>query len=205
MGVGSLAEAFVDGKGDTRSDVELVAAVNGGDWGAFDALYYRYREWAFRLAWRFCGNESDAADAVQEVFVYLARKFRGGVDGGGRSAGLVMTAGLTSLLYPAVKHTALALNRKRLRLRALAEEIEIPALPAGEEPSAARAELAVVLGGLSEAHREVLLMRFVDDMSLEEIATALAIPLGTAKSRLHHALAGVREDGAVMRRLGMGG
>src|SRR4051794_354961 len=72
----ACAERFVDGKGETRSDAELVAAVNGGDWGAFDALYFRYKDWTFRLAWRFCGNETDAADTVQEVFVYLAKKFQ---------------------------------------------------------------------------------------------------------------------------------
>jgi RNA polymerase sigma-70 factor, ECF subfamily len=195
-------EGPVDGKGDTRSDVELVAAVNDGDWPAFDALYYRYKDWTFRLAWRFCGNETDAADTVQEVFVYLAGKFRGGGGGTGRHGGLELKAGLTSLLYPAVKHTALALKRKRMRLKLLPEEIDIPQPPPGAEASAARAELASVLRGLSDAHREVLLMRFVDDMTLEQIATALAIPLGTAKSRLHHALAGVREDARVMRHLG---
>lgn len=192
----------MDGKGDTRTDVELVAAVNGGDWGAFDALYHRYKDWTFRLAWRFCGNESDAADAMQEVFMYLARKFRGGDSG--RRPGLDLQVGMTSLLYPAVKHTALALKRKRLRLKVLPEEIDIPAPPTGQVPSAQRAELAVVLVSLSDAHREILLMRFVDDMTLEEIATALAIPLGTAKSRLHHAVAGVRENGPVMRYLTAG-
>lgn len=37
-------------------------------------------------------------------------------------------------------------------------------------------------------------MRFVHDMTLPEIAAALAIPLGTAKTRLHHALAHLRAD-----------
>src|SRR6185295_4973454 len=108
-------------------------------------------------------------------------------------------SGLTSLLYPAAKHTALALKRKRLRLQMLPEEIEIPAAAEGPDQPAARAELAAALSGLSDAHREVLLMRFVDDMSLEEIATALAIPLGTAKSRLHHALQGLKEDSRLRR------
>jgi len=189
----------LDGKGETRTDAELVAAVNGGDWGAFDALYYRYRDWTFRLAWRFCSHETDAADTVQEVFVYLAGKFR--EKRGGAGSGLELKSGLTSLLYPAAKHTALALKRKRLRLQMLPEEIEIPAAAEGPDAPTARAELAAALSGLSHAHREVLLMRFVDDMSLEEIATALAIPLGTAKSRLHHALAGVREDARAMKYL----
>jgi len=40
----------------------------------------------------------------------------------------------------------------------------------------------------------VLLLRFVDDLSLAEIAKAMNIPLGTVKSRLHNALAALRHD-----------
>jgi RNA polymerase sigma-70 factor (ECF subfamily) len=47
---------------------------------------------------------------------------------------------------------------------------------------------------LSAGQREVLLARFVDEMSLEEIAAALEIPLGTVKSRIHNALATLRDD-----------
>ena len=47
---------------------------------------------------------------------------------------------------------------------------------------------------LPEAQREVLLMRFVDGLTLAEIAEALAIPLGTVKSRLHNALRALRDD-----------
>lgn len=177
-------------KVEKRSDQELVAAVNGGDWTAFDALYFRHREWVYRLAWRFAGNETDAQDVVQEVFVYLARKCR---------AGLELRAGLTTLLYPAVKHTALALKRKRSRTGELPEQMDIPARPETPDPQGVRAGLEGVLAGLSEGHREVLLMRFVDDLSLEEIGLALEIPVGTVKSRLHHALAGLREDEKLRR------
>jgi RNA polymerase sigma-70 factor (ECF subfamily) len=57
-----------------------------------------------------------------------------------------------------------------------------------------RAELAAALAGLSPPQREVVLMRFVDDLELAEIAAALDVPLGTVKSRLHHALARLRDD-----------
>jgi RNA polymerase sigma-70 factor (ECF subfamily) len=46
---------------------------------------------------------------------------------------------------------------------------------------------------LPPAQREVVLLRFVDDFSLPQIAAALAIPVGTVKSRLHHALEALRE------------
>jgi RNA polymerase sigma-70 factor (ECF subfamily) len=167
------------------SDAQLVAAINRGDWTAFDALYYRYRDWAYRLAWRFCRNTEDAQDAVQETFIYLARKF----------PGLELTANLTTLLYPAVKHTALAIRRKRQRTFSAADfESTLTAPPETPSAESQRLELAQTLAALPEAHREVLLMRFVDDMTLEEIAAALQIPLGTAKSRLHHALRTLREN-----------
>jgi len=174
------------------SDVELVAAIRRGDWSAFDALYFRHKEWTYRLAWRFAADENEALDVVQEVFVYLAGKLR--------EPSFTLRASVTTLLYPAVKHTALALKRKRRRmnpqLQGSGEEpdIPIPARPEAQDPITARGEVALMLRGLSDAHREIVLMRFVDDMSLEEIADALAIPLGTAKSRLHHALASLRED-----------
>ena len=55
-------------------------------------------------------------------------------------------------------------------------------------------ELTAVVSGLAETHRELVLMRFVDGLSLEEIGVALGIPLGTVKSRLHNALASLRAD-----------
>ena len=50
------------------------------------------------------------------------------------------------------------------------------------------------MGRLPDGQREVLLMRVVDDMAVAEIALALGIPEGTVKSRLHHALAALRDD-----------
>lgn len=55
-------------------------------------------------------------------------------------------------------------------------------------------QLAATLKTLPEIHREVLLMRFIDDLSLEEIAVALGIPLGTVKSRLHNAMEAIRSS-----------
>jgi RNA polymerase sigma-70 factor, ECF subfamily len=183
---------FVVERADNRTDEELVAAVNGGEWDAFNALYFRYRDWTFRLAWRFSGSEADAQDVVQEVFTYLARKLR---------TGLELRAGMTTLLYPAVKHTALAMKRKGRKTVALGEDWGEEGAGLGQVPGrdqggaeTQREYWRRVLRGLNEGQREVLLMRFVDDMSQEEIGGALGIPVGTVKSRLHHALAALRED-----------
>ena len=55
-------------------------------------------------------------------------------------------------------------------------------------------DLALALDGLPEEQREVLLLRFVDGLSLAEVAEAMDIPLGTVKSRLHNALTALRRD-----------
>jgi RNA polymerase sigma-70 factor, ECF subfamily len=169
---------------DPRSDADLAAALNGGDLSAFDALYHRHRDWVVRLARRFAGNDADALDVLQETFSYLLRKV----------PGFRLTASMTTFLYPVVKHLALAAKRKTMRL--VADDHALDAAPdrATDNADAGRADLAAVLAGLPETHREVLLMRFVDGLSLAEIATALDIPLGTVKSRLHNALNVLRED-----------
>lgn len=169
---------------DPRSDLQLVTDLNAGDVSAFDALYYRHRDWVVRLAARFTGHEDDALDVLQETFAYVLRKF----------PGFQLTASMTTFLYPVVKHLALAARRKRLRMAG--EEALLTAAPSANdpEPFGPRAELAAVLAGLPEAHREVLLMRFVDGLALEEISVALDIPLGTVKSRIHNAVATLRQD-----------
>lgn len=173
---------------DARPDETLVAALNGGDTSAFDALYFRYRDWVLRLAHRFTGNAEDALDVLQETFAYLFGKF----------PGFVLTARLTTFLYPVVKNLSIAARRKRQRHVSDQQMPDPPAaVPGNAEQS--RAELESALSALPEAQREVLLMRFIDDMSLLEIAEALGIPEGTVKSRLHNAIAALRTDPNVRR------
>jgi len=168
---------------DEREDQQLIAALNAGDGSAFDTLYYRYRDWVMRLAFRFTANQDDALDVLQETFAYLFGKF----------PGFILTARMTTFLYPVVKNLSLAARRKRNRLQA--DESALNAAPAPTGLKGASAEdLAVLVQALPEIQREVLLMRFVDDMSMAEIAGALAIPEGTVKSRLHHAIQALKAD-----------
>ena len=169
---------------DLRTDQELIAALNAGDASAFDALYYRYRDWVVRLAYRFTRDRDDALDALQDTFAYLARKF----------PGFVLTASMTTFLYPVVKNSAIAIRRKRRRLVTGSEEsIEVPVVES-TDPESSRQALAQVLARIAEPSREVLLMRFVDGLKLDEIAAALGVPVGTVKSRMHNALEALRGD-----------
>jgi len=166
------------------SDQELIELINQGDPDAFEALYRRYRDWVYRLAWRFTGNQQDTLDVLQETFTYLLGKF----------PGFSLTASMTSFLYPVVRHISLTIRSKSRRFTSDEEILGKLTAPALKDAQGSRSELATVLTILPDEQREVLLMRFVDDMTLEEIATALNIPLGTVKSRMHNALKRLRHD-----------
>jgi len=165
-----------------KSDRQLIDVINTGEAQAFESLYMRYRDWAYRLAWRFTGNHQDALDVVQETFIYLLKKF----------PGFKLTASMTTFLYPVVKHLALNLRRRKRPDGADTDVLEM--LPDTRTAETSRSELAAALRMLSAEQREVVLMRFLDGFSLEEIGTALGIPVGTAKSRLHNALRTLRDD-----------
>jgi RNA polymerase sigma-70 factor (ECF subfamily) len=172
---------------DPRPDHQLVAAVNAGDAAAFDCLYYRHRDWAAALAFRFTRDRDTALDVLQETFLYFARKF----------PGFKLTCQLRSFLYPVVKNLAISALRKADRLTSLDALLENDGMPepAAETPSTASDdELASALSGLSAEHREVLRLRFVEGFDLRELADALEIPLGTVKSRLHHAVNQLRQS-----------
>ncbi len=164
------------------TDSELIQQADQGNPEAFESLYHRHRDWVYRLARRFTGNDADALDVLQETFLYLLGKF----------PGLQLTASLTTFLYPAVKH--LSLNVRRRRSGGQADEDVLLSLPDPAAAQTPRTELAAALATLPVEQREVVLMRFLDDMSLEEIAQALQAPIGTVKSRLHRALETLRRD-----------
>lgn len=155
-------------------DEALIEAIRGGDPRAFETLYDRYQDWVVSLALRFSGNREDALDVLQETFTYFFRKF----------PGFRLTSKLKTFLYPVIKHLAVRkreLSRRRVTLEG---DREAPARPEGSaEPLLAR---------LPEAQQEVVRLRFVDGLDLQEIAEALEVPLGTVKSRLHAALETLR-------------
>jgi len=173
-----------DGR-QARSDLELVAAVNGGDTAAFEALYLRYRDWVVALAYRFTGDSDGALDVLQDTFLYFLKKF----------PRFRLTANLKTFLYPAVRNLSIAARRKTARYQGdEASPGQIEQIAGSQTAFGVTHDLAAALASLSEEHREVIWLRFVDGLSLAEIAAAAAIPLGTVKSRLHHALQTLRHD-----------
>lgn len=162
-------------------DRRWIEAIRRGEERAFEELYLAHRDWVFRLALRLTGRHADALDVLQETFAYLVR----------RLPGIELRVGLRTLLYPAVQHLSAAARQKAGRAHSDEEALEQAPAP---DPPPEREHLAAALRRLPDPQREVLLMRFVDGLLLEEIAAALDVPLGTVKSRMHHALAALRAD-----------
>ena len=84
-------------------DQGLIQKAAAGDEEAFSELYHSYRDWVYRLAWRFLKDDGLAQDVVQETFLYLIKKL----------PRLQLTARMTTFLYPVVKNLCLNLLRAR--------------------------------------------------------------------------------------------
>ncbi len=148
---------------------------------AFAELMLRYQDSVHNYLYRMIGNREDAADLTQEVFlrVYKAlHRFREG-------------APFRPWMYKIA--TNVAINHLRARKQTVALEDEAPVRDEGISPDRAAElkELQHQVGGvlmtLPEAYRAVLLMRHIEELSYDEMAQALGVPLGTVKVRLHRA------------------
>lgn len=174
---------------ETLPDEELVGHCNRGNRdeasAAFGVLYERHKDFVVRVALRFAPDTDSALDVLQETFAYLLRQFPPS------GPGLQLTAKLRTYLYPVTKNTAISSRRKAERFPASADVLP-DALPG--RPDTVATDIGPLLRDLSDERQEVLLLRFVDDLSLQEIAATLDVPLGTVKSRLHLALKQLRES-----------
>lgn len=166
------------------AEAELLALVAGGDSGApLRRLYHRYERRLYGFGLRLLGQPGLAEELVQETWVRLwqsAPRFdpeRGTV---------------RAFLFTIARRVAVDLYR-RPSSRALGAEVE----DAGAvEAKADQVLLAVTvrdaMESLSPAHREVLELVYDEDLKLADIAERLEVPLGTVKTRAHHALRGLR-------------
>ncbi len=165
---------------DPRTDTDLIATYLRGEVRAFEAIYERHKDFAARTARRFARDESEAMDAFQEAFTRLVN----------HAPRLRMTAKLSTWLYPVIRNIVAERRRKERGLRLVGGEADLDrAGPAVADVQPVDTDdLRHRLARLPDDQREVVLLRVVEEMSVEEVSIALGIPEGTVKSRLHHAL-----------------
>lgn len=150
----------------------LAAARTGEAW-ALELFFNRYQGPVYALCFRLLGRAEDAQDATQTAFIKAFRslpRFRG-------------ESGVKTWLYRIAVNEAMSLARGRKRTSDLNDE---PG-PAPEPALVERLAVEQVLTRITPDHRAVLVLRFWEGLSYEEIAGVLQISLSAAKMRLHRA------------------
>jgi RNA polymerase sigma-70 factor, ECF subfamily len=176
---------------EQNSQVEenLVSQAKQGDRNAFGELVLRHYENVLRVVYRFCGDAQIAQDAAQEAFIRAWVKL----------PGFQPRAPFRSWLYRIAVNTALDILRQKPQVSIEnSEEIWVMA-EKGPGPEAAYIEkeqldfLQSAVRALPDAARAVLVLREYGELTYDEIASVLEIPLGTVMSRLNYARNRLRE------------
>jgi RNA polymerase sigma-70 factor (ECF subfamily) len=174
-----------------NSDRELVILLQQGDLEALGALYDKHHPLVFRTILGITSDVETAADVTQDVFLRLYR-FADRVD---------VSRPLEPWLYRvAVNQANSWLRRRRRWLRVLQEMagwLSIGGRPTPETQAEHEDEWRWVgraVARLPAAQRAVVVLYYVNDLSIREIAEVLGIPEGTVKSRLHYGRVGLKKE-----------
>jgi RNA polymerase sigma-70 factor (ECF subfamily) len=175
----------------SNPDSKLILGLQNGNLEALGALYDRHRGLVFRTALAISGDAEAAADLLQEVFLRLHR-FASHIDSG-RPLEPWLYRMTTNLSYTWVKRH----NRLLRPLEDVADWItgnrkDIPAVRSEMNESWRQIQQAIATLPLS--HRGVVVLYYIDDLSIQEIAEILNIPVGTVKSRLHYSRQALRKS-----------
>lgn len=134
-------------------------------------------------AYRMTGNAADAEDLVQETLLRGYRAFDRFTPG----------TNCKAWLYTILQRVRTDALRKRGRTPQTVElEGDGPAVPGGQAGILQQRDLESVLRTLPDAFRTAVILRDVEDLSYEEIAAVLEVPIGTVMSRIHRGRALIR-------------
>jgi RNA polymerase sigma-70 factor (ECF subfamily) len=164
-----------------------VLRAQAGDKAALDELLHSVEEPLYRYIVRLVGERTLAEDILQEVFIRIYRKLRWL-----REPELFRPWAYRIASREAFKH----LQRERQWKEQVRDEATLEAIPAQAqmenfEPALIE-HLPQLIARLSPASRAVLILHYLHEMPLGEVAAVLGIALGTVKSRLAYGLESLR-------------
>lgn len=173
---------------DTLLDVSLPptdeclaadAAREGSDGPAFTALVERFRQRVWSICYRLLGNEQDASDAAQEVFVRLFLE-RGRFEGRSK---------YSTWVHAIAVRTCLAMRRGRGRRQRHEAAAAEQAQRSGERtaPLGLNLDLAQMLDVLDEEDRALVLLKYAENYSYEDLAEIFHLSVGACKMRVSRA------------------
>jgi RNA polymerase sigma-70 factor (ECF subfamily) len=155
----------------------------GGDRAAFGQLMHRYAGAVYNLAYRMLGSAEDAEDASQEIFLRAYTRL-GSFDRERRFSTWLLSIGSNYCID--------RLRRRRFAWVTLDDAaFSLPTREPGPERSALSHEQREIiqraLQQLPETYRLVMVLRYWQDLSYDEISKATGLPESTIKTRLHRA------------------
>jgi RNA polymerase sigma-70 factor, ECF subfamily len=170
------------------TEAELVFQAQMGDRNAYGELARRYYPGVVRVVYRMCGDTALAEDATQEAFI------RAWVN----LPSFQPSAPLRSWLYRIALNAAFDILRRKSeesleedRFEMIPDQSVSPEVALVEKERVALVQQA--MKSLPEASRSVLVLREYGELSYQEIAKVLDIPVGTVMSRLNYARTRLRE------------
>ncbi len=173
-------------------DRELVRQTLAGDPRAFGEIVARYQRGLYNLAWRMVRDRETARDLTQDIFIRVHRSL-GKYDPIYPFTSWIYRVG-TNLCIDYIRKKKLAtvsldapisVGDGEIATREIEDTAQDPTLDA--ERSERGAMVAASLAKLPENHRVVLILRHQRDLSYDEIALIMDVPLGTVKARIHRA------------------
>lgn len=173
----------------------MIKEWQAGNTAAFEALFHQHQNMVFKVACSVLGNTQESEDAVQEVFIKVHQstdKFCG--------EEREFSAWLRRIT---LNHCINRSRRNGIRWRSFEEISELgvnlskdtlPISPATIlEEDEEKEEARKLLNSLNDKHYAVMVLRYYHDLSYEEIAQTLNIPIGTVRSRLSNAIKVLRQ------------
>jgi RNA polymerase sigma-70 factor (ECF subfamily) len=165
-----------------REESELVAALRRREPRAMEVLYDRFGRQAFGLAYRIMGDGPSAEDVVQEAFLTLWRQAER-ID---PARGKVGSFLLTMVHHKAIDALRAKQGRTARQISIDVAEVEKAGPDVAERviQSLSREEVRTALAAIPDEQRRPIEMAYFEGFTHVEIAEALALPLGTVKSRV---------------------
>jgi RNA polymerase sigma-70 factor, ECF subfamily len=180
-----------------QEDLLLIERCKRGDQTAYALLMRKYQNSVYNLCRKMVRNPEEARDLSQEAFVKTFATLER----------YNPVYAFSSWLYKITANLCIDhIRKQRMKLLSLDEpvtsdegtigrEIQDPGQRPDEvsERSEMRAAIQAAIDRLPEHYREILMLRHQQQLSYEEIARELSIPLGTVKARIHRAREGLKE------------
>ena len=176
-----------------NDDFRLIDEALAGDAGSFGELVRRYQDRLYNSMVHTVGSPEEAEDVVQDAFVQAFVKLQ--------------SFGRASAFYTWLYRIAFNVSVSRRRRKRPELSVDAAREATGMEPVAGGdtpeehlereesiRQVRLALAALDEANRAILVLREIDGLSYEEIASILDLPLGTVRSRLHRARLQLRHE-----------